>query len=55
MAKGSLSDSELKESGVTENFIRLSIGLESAKDLMEDLDHALKSTTVRTMKCKTIG
>jgi len=29
--------------GITENFVRLSVGLESSEDLLNDLDQALKS------------
>jgi O-acetylhomoserine (thiol)-lyase len=36
-----LSSDELKESGVSEGLIRLSIGLEDSKDLIEDLKKAL--------------
>ncbi|MRG85626.1 O-acetylhomoserine aminocarboxypropyltransferase/cysteine synthase family protein [Salinibacillus xinjiangensis] len=37
-----LSAEELKQAGVTEEFIRLSVGLESPKDLIADLDQAIK-------------
>ncbi|SET93607.1 O-acetylhomoserine (thiol)-lyase [Salinibacillus kushneri] len=40
-----LSADELKQAGVTEEFIRLSVGLESTKDLIEDLDQAIKKAT----------
>jgi cystathionine beta-lyase/cystathionine gamma-synthase len=41
MPKLSISK-EIKESlGITDNFMRVSIGLENAKDLIEDLNQAL--------------
>ncbi|MFW6457184.1 MAG: O-acetylhomoserine aminocarboxypropyltransferase/cysteine synthase family protein [Planctomycetota bacterium] len=38
-----LSEEELKQAGVTEDFIRLSVGLEDIDDIKADLDQALKS------------
>ncbi|GCE11404.1 homocysteine synthase [Tengunoibacter tsumagoiensis] len=38
-----LTPEEQVESGVTPDFIRLSIGLETVEDLLEDLDQALKA------------
>ncbi|MCP3741507.1 PLP-dependent aspartate aminotransferase family protein [Rossellomorea sp. BNER] len=40
-----LSGEELKQTGVTEELIRLSIGLESVKDLTNDLDRAIFEAT----------
>ena len=37
-----LTPEEQKETGVTEDFIRLSIGLEDVEDIKEDIDQALK-------------
>ena len=37
-----LTREEQKETGVTEDFIRLSIGLEDVEDIKEDIDQALK-------------
>jgi len=37
-----LNRSQQESSGVTEDFIRLSIGLENITDLIADLDQALK-------------
>ncbi|WP_034764369.1 O-acetylhomoserine aminocarboxypropyltransferase/cysteine synthase family protein [Rossellomorea vietnamensis] len=37
-----LNDEEIRATGVTEDLVRLSVGLESAKDLIEDLDHAIE-------------
>lgn len=38
-----LSEKELEASGVSDDFIRLSIGIEDIEDIKEDLDNALKS------------
>ncbi|XXM70831.1 O-acetylhomoserine aminocarboxypropyltransferase/cysteine synthase family protein [Lysinibacillus sphaericus] len=38
-----LNEQELRSTGVTEELVRLSVGLESAKDLIEDLDHAIEA------------
>jgi O-acetylhomoserine (thiol)-lyase len=38
-----MSDADLVKSGITAGTVRLSIGLESSADLMEDLDRALKA------------
>jgi len=38
-----LTDEELEEAEIGKNLIRLSVGIESAKDLMEDLDRGLSS------------
>ena len=40
-----LTPEEQRETGVTPDFIRLSIGLETVEDLIEDLDQALKAAT----------
>ena len=37
-----LTDEELERAGVSKGMIRISIGLEDAQDLIEDLDQALK-------------
>jgi O-acetylhomoserine (thiol)-lyase len=39
-----LTKQEQETTGVTEDFIRLSIGIEDAQDIIEDLDQALKSS-----------
>jgi len=39
-----LTQEEQAESGVTEDYIRLSVGLEDVKDLQADIDQALKKT-----------
>jgi len=41
-----LSSEEMKLSGVTDELIRLSVGLESIEDLVEDLAQAIKQATV---------
>jgi O-acetylhomoserine (thiol)-lyase len=43
-----LSSEDLKTTGVTEELIRLSIGLESVKDLQADLDQAITKATAAT-------
>jgi O-acetylhomoserine (thiol)-lyase len=37
-----LTREEQEETGVTEDFIRLSVGLEDAEDIQEDIDQALE-------------
>jgi O-acetylhomoserine (thiol)-lyase len=37
-----LTPEEQKETGVTEDYVRLSIGLEAIEDILEDIDQALK-------------
>ena len=39
-----LTKAEQQETGVTEDFIRLSIGIENIEDIKEDIDQALKAT-----------
>ncbi len=41
MTHASFSKEELKEAGISESLIRLSVGLEDAEDLIDDLDQAL--------------
>ncbi len=41
-----LTKAEQQEVGVTEDYIRLSIGLEDIEDIREDIDQALKAATV---------
>lgn len=36
-----LSDSDLKDCGISENLVRLSLGIENSKDLIKDIDAAL--------------
>jgi O-acetylhomoserine (thiol)-lyase len=42
-----LTPQEQEETGVTPDFIRLSVGLESVDDLIDDLDQALKAATLK--------
>jgi O-acetylhomoserine (thiol)-lyase len=39
-----LTPEERLETGVTDDFVRLSVGLEHIDDLLEDLDQALRKT-----------
>ena len=41
-----LSEEEQYETGVTPDFIRLSVGLETVEDLIDDLDQALKAAVI---------
>jgi O-acetylhomoserine (thiol)-lyase len=40
-----MSDEDLKKSGIAPGTVRLSIGLEDAQDLIDDLEYALKSAS----------
>jgi O-acetylhomoserine (thiol)-lyase len=40
-----MSDADLKKSGITAGTVRLSIGLESSADLIEDLERALRAAS----------
>jgi O-acetylhomoserine (thiol)-lyase len=40
-----LNDEELKSSGVTEDLVRLSVGIENVDDLIEDLEQAIAAAT----------
>ncbi|MFD1851952.1 PLP-dependent aspartate aminotransferase family protein [Oceanobacillus bengalensis] len=48
-----LSTEDLKKSGVTEELVRLSIGLESPKDILADLDQAIAKATGEAPVIKT--
>lgn len=50
-----LSDEELKTTGVTEQLIRLSVGLESVDDLIEDLDQSLRQAVASQKESITIS
>ncbi|MFH0795885.1 MAG: O-acetylhomoserine aminocarboxypropyltransferase/cysteine synthase family protein [Candidatus Omnitrophota bacterium] len=41
-----LTAEEQKETGVTEDYVRLSVGLESIEDILEDIDQALKKAVL---------
>merc|ERR1712203_983606 len=46
MTHASIQESERIAYGITNNLIRLSVGLESPEDIIEDLDQALKAARV---------
>src|SRR6266849_1744827 len=48
-----LTPDEQYETGVTPDFIRLSVGLETVDDLIEDLDQALKAATLKASESVT--
>lgn len=48
-----LTPDEQYETGVTPDFIRLSVGLETVDDLIEDLDQALKAATLSASESVT--
>ena len=39
-----MSDADLQKAGITAGTVRLSIGLEDAQDLVDDLDRALRAS-----------
>jgi O-acetylhomoserine (thiol)-lyase len=41
-----LTREEQEETGVTEDYIRLSVGLEDVEDIKEDIDHALRNSVM---------
>lgn len=45
-----LSEQEQKDTGVTPELVRLSVGIEDIHDILEDLDQALKNATARVGK-----
>lgn len=42
MSHASMGDEGLKASGITQETVRVSVGIEHADDLIDDLDNALK-------------
>lgn len=48
-----LSDKDLVKSGVTEELVRLAIGLESTEDTLADLDQAIAKATGEAPTIKT--
>jgi cystathionine beta-lyase/cystathionine gamma-synthase len=42
MSHSSMGEEGLKKSGITKETIRVSVGIESAQDLIDDLTNALK-------------
>jgi O-acetylhomoserine (thiol)-lyase len=49
-----LTGDALKKTGVTEDLIRLSVGIESIKDLKNDLEQALLIATGKSLKVGSI-
>ena len=43
MTHASIEEKERVALGVTDNLVRLSVGLENAEDIMADLDQALRA------------
>ena len=43
MSHGSIPEERRKDLGITDNLIRLSVGVECVDDLLNDMDHALKA------------
>ena len=50
-----LTREEQEETGVTEDFIRLSIGLEDVEDIKDDIDQALKKATEKAPLLKVLN
>ncbi len=48
-----LTPEEQEETGVTPDFVRLSVGLETVDDLIDDLDQALKAATLKASEPAT--
>jgi cystathionine beta-lyase/cystathionine gamma-synthase len=48
MSHASASVQEQREGGITENLLRISVGIEDAEDLIADLNQALARVRVRT-------
>lgn len=44
MTHASVPEDQRAKLGITDNLIRISVGLEDVDDLIEDLDYALKSS-----------
>src|SRR5947209_4379605 len=49
-----LTPEEQYEAGTTPDFVRLSIGLETVDDLIDDLDQALRAATIKTSEPATV-
>lgn len=45
MTHGSVPADKRKELGILDNFIRLSVGIESLNDIIEDIENALQAST----------
>lgn len=46
MTHASVPEVERAKLGITDQLIRLSVGLETERDLIADLDHALKASVL---------
>lgn len=44
MSHSTLTPAQLEENGITDNFVRFSVGIEDADDLIADLEQALHAT-----------
>ena len=44
MTHASMSEAERLAAGITDNLVRLSVGLEDAKDLLRDIECTLEKT-----------
>lgn len=44
MSHSTLTPAQLEENGITDNFVRFSVGIEDADDLIADLKQALHAT-----------
>src|SRR5271166_465225 len=50
-----LSESEQRETGVTPELVRLSVGIEDVRDIIADVDHALQVATGRKAAAQVAG
>jgi len=49
-----LTPDEQYETGVTPDYVRLSVGLETVDDLIDDLDQALRAATIKTTESASV-
>jgi len=54
MTHASVPADERVKLGISDNLIRLSVGLEDEKDLLDDLDRALKAAVGGAYSCTVI-
>jgi cystathionine beta-lyase len=47
MSHASMPPAERRRRGITDALVRLSVGLEAAEDIIDDLDRSLKKASVR--------
>jgi len=50
-----LSESEQRETGVTPELVRLSVGIEDVRDIISDLDNALQVATGKKVAAQVAG